>query len=92
MYSHAAGSSRNKVDKEMDCLMGGEFRYILPYIYMSVSMTQIHACVWLSPFAVHQKLSQHCESAILQYKIKSLKQKGWMDGAWSQPHRMSDTC
>ena len=25
---------------------------------------------WLSPFAVHVKLSQHCQSAILQYKIK----------------------
>ena len=33
----------------------------------------VHVYVWLSPFAVHLKLSQHCESAILQYKIKSLK-------------------
>ena len=32
----------------------------------------IHVYVWLSPFAVHLKLSQHCELAILQYKIKSL--------------------
>ena len=31
----------------------------------------IHVYVWLSPFAVHLKLSQHCKSAILQYKIKS---------------------
>ena len=31
----------------------------------------IHGYVWLSPFAVHLKLSQHCELAILQYKIKS---------------------
>ena len=30
----------------------------------------VHVCVWLSPFAVHLKLSQHCSSAILQYKIK----------------------
>ena len=30
----------------------------------------IHVCVWLSPFAVPLKLSQHCESAIPQYKIK----------------------
>jgi len=29
--------------------------------------------VWLSPFALHLKLSQHCSSAILQYKIKSFK-------------------
>ena len=31
--------------------------------------------VWLSPFAVHLKLSQHCSSAILQYKIKILIKK-----------------
>ena len=30
-----------------------------------------HAYIWLSPFAVHLKLSQHCSSAILQHKIKS---------------------
>ena len=29
----------------------------------------IHAYVWLSPFAVHLKLSQHWQLAILQYKI-----------------------
>ena len=34
----------------------------------------IHVYVWLSPFAVHLKLS-HCLSAILQYKIKSLKKE-----------------
>ena len=32
----------------------------------------IHVFVWLSVSAVHLKLSQHCESAILQYKTKSL--------------------
>ena len=26
-------------------------------------------CVWMSPFAVHLKLSQHCELAICQYKM-----------------------
>ena len=26
----------------------------------------VHVCVWLSPFTVHGKLSQHCSSAILQ--------------------------
>lgn len=31
--------------------------------------------VWSSPFAVHLKLSQHCYSAIDQYKI-NLKQSG----------------
>ena len=37
----------------------------------------IHIYVWLSPFTIHLKLSQHCYSAILQYKIKSffLKKK-----------------
>ena len=29
--------------------------------------------IWLSPFAVHLKLLQHCSLAILQHKIKSLK-------------------
>ena len=32
-----------------------------------------HAYVWLSPFAVHLKLSQSCSLAISQYKIKSYK-------------------
>ena len=31
---------------------------------------RIHGCVWLSPSAVHLKLSQHCQLATLQYKIK----------------------
>ena len=29
-----------------------------------------HVCVWLSPFAVHQKLSQQHSLAIPRYKIK----------------------
>ena len=33
----------------------------------------IHVYVWLSPFAVHLKLLQHCKSTILQYKIMSFK-------------------
>ena len=40
--------------------MGGEFEE-----------KWIRVFVWLSPFAIHQKLSQHCELAILQYKIQS---------------------
>ena len=39
----------------------------------------IHVCVWLGPYAVHLKQSQHCESAILQYKIKSSKNIGFVD-------------
>ena len=35
----------------------------------------IHANVWLSPFAVHLKISQRCCLAILQYETKSLKDK-----------------
>ena len=31
----------------------------------------IHVYVWLNPFAIHLKLSQHCQPAILQYKTKS---------------------
>ena len=34
---------------------------------------EIHAYAWLSPFAVHLKLSQYRQLAIPQYKIKSLK-------------------
>jgi len=33
----------------------------------------MHQDVWPSPFAAHLKLSQHCQSAMRQYKIKSLK-------------------
>ena len=34
----------------------------------------IHICVWLSPFAVYLKLSQHCLlMGYTCYKIKSLK-------------------
>ena len=29
----------------------------------------IHFCVWLSPFVVHLKLSQHCEFATPHYKM-----------------------
>ena len=35
----------------------------------------IHVYVWLSPFAVHLKLLQHCEPVTLQYKIKSFLKK-----------------
>ena len=32
----------------------------------------MYVYIWLSPFAVHLKLSQHCPLAMPQYKIKSL--------------------
>ena len=44
--------------------MGGEFGGEWIYVY-----------VWLSPLTAHLKLSQHCPSAILQYKIKSFFNK-----------------
>ena len=42
--------------------MGGKFRG-----------EWIHVYVWLSSFAVHLKLLQHCKSAILQNKVKNIK-------------------
>ena len=33
----------------------------------------IHIYVWLTPFAVHLKLTQYCLSAIPQYEVRSLK-------------------
>ena len=38
---------------------------------------RIHVYFRLRPFAVHLKLPQHCNSAILQYKMKSLKRCLW---------------
>ena len=35
----------------------------------------IHVYVWLSPFSFHLKLSQLCQSALLQYKIAKKKKK-----------------
>lgn len=35
----------------------------------------IHMYVWLSPFALHRKLSQHCQPASLQYKNLKVSQK-----------------
>jgi len=51
--------------------MGGEFRG-----------ERIHVCVWLSPFAVHLKLSQHRSSAILQYKVKNWKRYKYLSNEW----------
>ena len=44
----------------------------------------IHAYVEHSPFTVHQKLTQHCWSAIFQYKIKYFLREmpaneGWLE-------------
>ena len=53
-------SRRNSAQCYVIAYLGGEFG------------EYIHVYVWLSHSAVHLKLSQHCLSAILQYKIKSL--------------------
>ena len=36
---------------------------------------QTHVYVWVSPLAAHPKLSQHCYSAIAQYKTEHLKKE-----------------
>ena len=56
--------TRNSAQCYVVAWMGGEFR-----------RERTHVHVWLRPFAVHLKLSQHCYSAIFQYKIKSLKER-----------------
>ena len=48
--------------------MGGKF--VREWIY-----------VWLSPFTIHLKPSQHCQLVIVQYKIKSLK-NGYLFNEW----------
>ena len=35
----------------------------------------IHIYVWLSPFAIHLKLSQHCESVIQNKKFKKMNKQ-----------------
>ena len=57
-----ADSTENSAECYVPAWMGGGFRG-----------EWIHVYVRLSPFAVHLKLPQHCESAISQNKTKSLK-------------------
>lgn len=40
--------------------------------------------IWLSPLAIHLKLSWHCSSAISPYKIKSLKKKDLKINKWKK--------
>ena len=49
--------------------------YVAALMVEEFGEERIHVYIWLSPFAVHMKLSQRCFSAILQYKIKSFKTK-----------------
>ena len=48
------------------------YMYVFLYVYVYMYM-YVYVC--LSPLAVHLKLSQHHQSAIPKYKIKSLKKK-----------------
>ena len=54
-------STRNSAQCQVAAWMGGEF-----------VGEWIHVYVWLRPFAIHLELLQHYQSAMLQYKIKSL--------------------
>ena len=54
--------------------------FVCVYVYMYVFVcVYVYMCMYvyvcLSPLAVHLKLSQHHQSAIPKYKIKSLKKK-----------------
>ena len=46
--------------------------YVAAWMGREFGREWIRVYVWLSPFAVHLKLSQHCQLAILQYKIRFL--------------------
>ena len=48
-------------------------RYVAAWMGGESGGEWMHVHVWLSPFAVHLTLSQHCYLAILQYKIKFKK-------------------
>ena len=60
--------------------MGGEFGGEWTHVY-----------VWLNPFAVLMKLSQHCQLALLQHKIKSLKKKPSITGLQQPLHFITHT-
>ena len=47
--------------------------YVTTLMGKEIGKEWIHVYVYLNHFAVHLKLSQHCESTIRQYKIKTLK-------------------
>ena len=50
--------------------------YVAAWMGKESGRGQIHVYVLLSPFAVHLKLSQHCQSVILQCKLKR-KERIW---------------
>ena len=80
-------STGNSAQCYVAAWMGGEF-----------GGEWIHAYVWLSPFAVHLKQSQHCYLAIFQYKRKEKVKKKRphharpcipSKGAWTCPTGLS---
>ena len=50
----------------------------------------IHVHVWLSPFTVHLRFSQRCESTRPQYKAKSFKKRCEVSLPCSIPIEMWD--
>jgi len=48
-------------------------RYVVAWLGREFGEEWIHVYVWLNPFAVYQKLLQHCSLVIPQYKIKNFK-------------------
>ena len=60
-----------KTDKDLLYSTGNSIKcYVAAWMGGEFGGEWIRVYVWLSPFAVHLKLS-HCKSAISQYKIKS---------------------
>ena len=45
--------------------------YVAAWMGVGFGGEWIHVYIWLSPFTIHLKLSQHCCLAILQHKIKN---------------------
>ena len=68
----------NSAQHDMVAWLGGEFG-VSENVY-----------VWLSPFTVHLKLSQHCSLVIPQYKIKTLKygEKTCLCGSYGIQHHV----
>ena len=56
-------------NKDLNSTWNSAQCYVLAWIGREFGRKWIHAYIWLSPFNVHLKLLQHCQSAILQYKI-----------------------
>ena len=47
--------------------------YVAAWMEVEFGEQWIPLYIWLSPFNVHLKLSQYCQLAVSQYKIKRLK-------------------